>query len=99
MGKSGKGHQVRKEGKGTGGWDDTKPTVEEADVQEEGDEKEDKPKKDEGKSEEELAAEAKAREEEQKQRELEEKQMTLEEYLEKQKKENAPAAALNIRTV
>ena len=51
-------------------------------------------------TEEQLAAEAAAREEEQKQRELEEKQMTLQEYIEKQKKENAPpSAAFAIRTV
>lgn len=102
--RSGKGHQVRKEGKGVGGWDDNKVDVEipqEVVVEEvEGEEKKEKKvEKDEGKSPEELAAEAKAREEEAKLREMEEKQMTLEEWQEKRKEKAPPTAAFSIRTV
>jgi hypothetical protein len=88
--RSGRGSHVRKEGKGTGGWDDNKPTIEEADVDPDAEEEE---------TEEQKAAEAAAAAEEAAEREREEKQMTLEEYKEKLKAEGPVAGALNIRTV
>eukprot|EP01001_Neometanema_parovale_P005645 NODE_2062_length_1523_cov_129.301429_g1964_i0.p1 GENE.NODE_2062_length_1523_cov_129.301429_g1964_i0~~NODE_2062_length_1523_cov_129.301429_g1964_i0.p1 ORF type:complete len:327 (+),score=137.90 NODE_2062_length_1523_cov_129.301429_g1964_i0:52-1032(+) len=106
--RSGKGHQVRKEGKGVGGWEEStvaiEPTAEEganwgavADVK---DSSPTYPKEgrtypvidDEEKQR--LATEAAA------EREMEEKQMTLDEYLAKQKKDaGVPSATFNIRTV
>jgi len=113
--RSGKGHQVRKDGKGVGGWDDAKVDSEIAQdilaeekvevkkeaVQPPEDEPEAKAdkKKPTGKSPEELAAEAKAREEEAKLRELEEKQMTLDEWKAKQKENAPPPPKQNLRTV
>jgi len=107
--RSGKGHIVRKEGKGVGGWDDNKVNAEiaqevvaeetEGEVKEDKKERKQEKDKDEGKSAEELAAEAKAREDEARQRELEEKQMTLEEYREKMKGQAPPTSTFSIRTV
>lgn len=92
--RSGKAQQTRKDGKGTGGWDDAKLEVEIAQedvVEEEKEEKKDKKEKDDGKSEEQVTVEAKVEEA---------NQMTLDEYMEKQKKENAPVApALSLRQV
>lgn len=99
--RSGRGSHARKEGKGTGGWDDNKPTVEEADVDPDAEKKE-KPKKkesDDSKTEEQKAEEAALAAEEAAEREREEKQMTLEEYKEKLAKEGPVAGSLNIRTV
>lgn len=94
--RTGKAHQVRKEGKGPGGWEDNRPL--EATATEDVDAEEKKAKKEE-KSEEELAADKARLEEEAKLREIEEKQMTLDEYKKKQLEDGPVVEARAARVV